>query len=199
MLLADLWGDAMYAKSERSTTSVALTVPVPVQAGPTVSPAHVDVAAVAKDLEDAGSDSDSTAVSSASSEPGEPPASAGIAPAAPAETASSDSVSAEFTPRSQPVTGAGGKRARRTRASVQAPGVDTTSAADTNAPRVKRRFVGLGRSLLVRRHHAASAAVGLGSARTKRPSPKRRHPYGLSGGPPAKRLRIPTVSGRAKA
>ena len=85
LLLADLWGDAMHAKSEKSTTGLASKVPVPVQAGSAVSVAGVDVAVVAKDLEDDGSDSDSTAVSSASSKPGEPPAAAGSAPAAPAE------------------------------------------------------------------------------------------------------------------
>ena len=64
--------------------------------------------------------------------------------------------------------------------------VGMTSGADTSAPRVKRRVVGLGRSLLIRWHHAASAAVGLGSARTRRSAPKRRHPDGLSGGPARK-------------
>ena len=72
VLLADLWGDAMCAKSEKSIASAVSAVPVPVQAGPAVSLARVAVAAVAKDLEDAGSDSDSTAVSSASSKPTEP-------------------------------------------------------------------------------------------------------------------------------
>ena len=109
VLLADLWGDAMYAKSEKSTTGAASAVRVPVQAGPAVSLAGVDVAAVAKDLEDDGSDFDSTAVSSALSEPGEPPSAAGSAPTTPAEAASSESVFGEFTPGSRPPTGAGGK------------------------------------------------------------------------------------------
>ena len=183
VLLADVWGDAMYAKSESSTTSAVSGVPVPVRAGPTVSLVDMDVAEAQKEMDDAGSDSDSTAASSASSGSGESPVSAKSAPAAPAATTTSESISAEFTPGSQPPTGVGGKRARGARRTVQAPGVDTTGGDDTNAPRGKRRVVGLGRSLRVRRHHAASAAVGLVSARTRGPAPKRRHPDGLSSGP----------------
>ena len=125
-------------------------------------------------------------VQAASGGSGESPASARGAPAAPAATTTSESVSAEFTPGSQTPTGVGGKRARRARTCVQAPGVRTTGGADTNAPRVRRRVVGLGRSLLVRRHHAAIPALCLGCARTRRPAPKRRHPDGLSGGPARK-------------
>ena len=69
---------------------------------------------------------------------------------------------------------------------MQALGIGTGRGANTGAPIVKRRVVGLGRSLLVQRHHAPSAAVGLGSARTRRPAPKRTHPNGLSGGPASK-------------
>ena len=71
--------------------------------------------------------------------------------------------------------------------------------ADTGAARVKRRVVGVGRSLLVWRHHAASAAVGLCSARTHQPAAKRRHVMGFQADLPAKRLRIPKVSARAGA
>ena len=66
VLLADLWGDAMYAKSERSTNSAGSEVPVPVPAGPTVSLGDMDAAEAQREMDDAGSDSDSTAVSSAS-------------------------------------------------------------------------------------------------------------------------------------
>ena len=186
VLLADLWGEAMYAKSERSTKSAASDVLVPVRAGPTVSLADMDVAEAQKEMGDTGSNSDSTTVSSASSGSEESPAFARSAPAAPAATTTSASVQAEFTVGSQPPTGVGGKRARRAGTTVHAPRVGTTGGADTNTPRVKRRVVGVGRSLLIRRHHAASAAVGLGCARTRRRAPKRQHPDGLSGGPARK-------------
>ena len=64
VLLADLWGDAMYSKSVRSTSSAASTVLVPVRAGPTLFLADMDVAEAEKEMDDARSDSDSTAVSS---------------------------------------------------------------------------------------------------------------------------------------
>ena len=173
VLLADLFSDAMYAISERSTKSAGSEVPVPVHEGSTVCLAEMDVAEAQKEMDGAGSNSDFAAVSSAWSESGESPTSARNPPAAPATTTSPETVSAKFTPGSQPATGVGGKRARRTRATVQAPGVGTAGRADTGAPRGKTRVVGLSRSLLVRRHHAASAAVGLGSARTRRGALKR--------------------------
>ena len=118
VLLAELRGDAMHAKSERSTTGATSAVPVPVRAGPTVSLAYMDVAEAQKEMDDARSDSDSTAVLSASSGPRESLAPARGARATAAATTTSESVSAEFTPGSQHRSGVGGKRARRARTSV---------------------------------------------------------------------------------
>ena len=92
-------------------------------------------------MDDAGSDSDSTAVSCASSGSVKSLASAKGAPAAPAATTTSESVSAEFTLGFQLPT--------RVCPSIQVPGIGTTGGADTNTPMVKRRVVGLGHSLVM--------------------------------------------------
>ena len=93
----------------------------------------MDVAEAQKELGGAGCDSDSTALSSASSESGQSPTSAKIESAAPSIATTPETVSAEFTPGSQPPPGVGGKRARRARAPVQAPGVGTMGGAEPGA------------------------------------------------------------------
>ena len=198
-LLADLWVGAMYAKSEKPSKSAGSEVLVPVPEGPIVSLADMDVAEAHKELDGAGSGSDSTAVSSASSVSGESPTSAKNEYAAPATATAPEPVSAKFTPGSQPPAGVGGKRARRGRAPVQAPGVGTAGGADPGVPRGKRRLVDLGRYLLVRWHHAAGAGVSLGSARARRPAPSDGILMGFQVGLVAKQLRIPRVSVRARA
>ena len=60
--LADMWSDAIYGKSETSTTTAASVVPVPVRAWPTVFLTEMDVAEATKEIDDVASDSDSTAV-----------------------------------------------------------------------------------------------------------------------------------------
>ena len=135
--LADLWVDAMYAKSERSTTGAASVVSV--RAGRVVSLADMDIAEAQKELDLILI---IRRVSSASSGCGESPASARGAPAVSAATTTSESVSAEFTRGSQPPTGVGAKRARRARSSAQAPGVGTIGGGGTNTTRVNRMVVG---------------------------------------------------------
>ena len=98
VLLADLWGDAMYARSETSTKSALLAVRVPAREGPTVPLADMDVAEAQKDMDDIGCDSDSMAVLSVSSQSGESLASTRNAPAAPAPTTTSESVSGLHRP-----------------------------------------------------------------------------------------------------
>ena len=74
VLLADLWGDAMYAKSERSITAAALAVPVPVRR----DLPYLLLIRMWRRLKrrwTTWSDSDSAAVLSASSPSGDSPAS----------------------------------------------------------------------------------------------------------------------------
>ena len=140
-------------------------------------------------MDNAGFDFDSTAVSSASSEPR----------ATPAVTTTSESVSAECTTRSQPPTGVGGKRARHARASVQASGVGTTGGVDTHVPRVKRRALVwavpyLSDGIMQRARRWAWLLRGPADL-----PPSNGILMGFHAGLPAKRLRIPKVSGRARA
>ena len=67
MLLAALWGDPMYAKPERKTAKAAMEVSAPVPAGPVVSLPDKDVKATRKEVDDVGSDLDSSSVPSESS------------------------------------------------------------------------------------------------------------------------------------
>ena len=101
--------------------------------GPIVCVADMDVAEAPKELDGAGSHSDSGAVFPASSEFGESPTFAKNEYAAPCTAAAPETVCAKFTPRSQPPTGVEGKRARRARAPIEAPGVGTTGGADPGA------------------------------------------------------------------
>ena len=122
VLLANLWGDAMYAKFERSSKSAGSEVRGSVLEGRAVSLADMDVAGAHKVLDGAGSDFHSTVVSSASSECGESVTSAENKSAAPTTSTAPQTVSAKFTLGSHPPTVVGGKCARRARAPVQAPG-----------------------------------------------------------------------------
>ena len=67
VLLADLWGDPMYANPERKSPKASLEIAAPVPAGLVVSLPGMDVAPHQGEMDDVESDSDSSSVPSESS------------------------------------------------------------------------------------------------------------------------------------
>ena len=157
----------------------------------------MDVAEAAKSRDDAWSDSDSTAVSSALSELGESPASARGAPATPAATTTSESVSAEFTLGSQRPTGVGGKQARRVlsrpRESVRQL-EPTPTRPESRVGSLVWAVPYLSDGIMRRARRWAWVLQGPADL-----PPSDGDTMGFQAGLPAKRLHIPKVSGRARA
>ena len=177
MLLPDLWGDPMYANPERKSPKASLEIAAPVPAGPVVSLPDMDVAPHQGEMEDVESDSDSSSVPSESSASAVSTAGACGSPAEPAPPDISGERPPQFTPGTGPQVG-GGKRRLRSKGAGKTPRSGAAEVDGDGKPRPKRRVVGLGGSISVQRHHAATAKVGLGNAKARRPAPKRRHPAG---------------------
>ena len=185
VLLADLWGDPMYASPARKSPKASLEIAAPVPAAPVVSLPDMDGAPHPGEMEDVKSDSDSSSVHSESSASAVSAASACDSPAEPAPPDVPGERPPQFTPGTGPQVG-GGKRRLRSKGAGKTPRSGTAEVDGDGKPRPKRRVVGLGGSVSVQLHHAASAKVGLGNAKARRPAPKRRHPDGPPVGPASK-------------
>ena len=185
VLLADLWGDPMYANPERKSPKASLEIAAPVPAGPVVSLPDMDVAPHQGEMDDVESDSDSSSVPSESSASAVSTASACGSTAKPAPPADPGERPPQFTPGTGPQVG-GGKRRLRSKGAGKTPRSGAVEVDGDGKPRPKRRVVGLGGPISVQRHHAASAKVGLGNAKVRRPASKRGHPDGPPVGPAIK-------------
>ena len=186
VLLAALWGDPMYASPERKSTKATMEVSAPVPAGPVVSLPDMDVATSRKEVDDMGSDSDSSSVPSESSGSDVSTASARNITKGPNPSTGPGERPQQFTLGSKPQGDGGGRRKLRSKGAGKAPRGGAAEVDGAEKPRPKRRVVGLGGPLSVQRRHATSAQVGLGSAKARQLASKRRHPDGPPVGPASK-------------
>ena len=160
VLLAALWGDPMYASPERKSTKATMEISVRVLAGPVVSLPDMDVATSRKEVDDVGSDSDSSSVPSESSDSDVSTASARNLTTGPSPSAGPGERPQQFTPGSRPQVVGAGRRKLRSRGAGKAPRGSATEVDGPDKPRPKRRVIGMGGPLSVQRHHATSAQVG---------------------------------------
>ena len=98
VLLADLWGDPMYANPERKSPKASLEIAALVPAGPVVSLPDMDVAPHEGEMDDVESDSDSSSVPSESSASAVSAACACGSPAKPAPPDGPGERPPQFTP-----------------------------------------------------------------------------------------------------
>ena len=171
---------------ERKSTKATMEISVPVPAGPVVSLPDMDVATNRKEVDDVGCDSDSSSVPSESSDSDVSTASARNITTGPSPSAGPGERPRQFTPGSKPQVVGSGRRKLRSKGAGKAPRGGAAEVDGAEKSRPKRRVVGLGGPLSVQRHHATSAQVGLGSAKARRPTSKRRHPDGPPVGPASK-------------
>ena len=182
VLLADLWGDAMYAKIQSSTTSAASAVPVPISAGPTVSLANLNWARLKRRWtmmglililrpfcqRRPGLESPRRLPGVHQQPPPQPP------------HPSSSPQSSHQDPNLRPRLEENGRGVQgqlsKPRELVRQVGLTPTPQESRGGP-----FV-----WAIPYLSDGVTAVGLGSTRTCRAAPKRRHPVGVSGGPARK-------------
>ena len=149
VLLADLWGDPMYASPERKSAKESLEIAAPVPAGPVVSLPDMDMAPHQGEVDDVGSDSDSSSVPSESSVSAVSTASACGSPAEPTPPSGPGECPPQFRPGTGPQVVGSGKRRLRSKGSGKTPRSGAAEVDGAGKPRPKPRVIGLGVSLSV--------------------------------------------------
>ena len=148
VLRADLWGDPMYANPDRKSAKASLEIAALVPAGPVVSLPDMDVALHRGEVDDVGSDSDSSSVPSESSASAVSTASACGSPARPTPPDGPGERPPQFTPGTGPQVVGSGKRRLRSKGAGKTPRIGAAEVDGAGTPRPKRRVIGLGGSYL---------------------------------------------------